>query len=277
MGELFTNLAKAIDWIGARLILLALLGTAVFAVFQPLVWEWAFDKSTPIAVANLGTLVTVLVTLLSLSLAGFGILAYGLVSGKLQERLMERSAEIEKEVARRTLALGESTLSKLQLMASRQAWQSYSELWRATGWDPKFTQDLGFGELVGTALNEAEVALRRTKTLPKGDEFDLLFMSSQNAVAYHLATRQLASDKERALVLASDLDPTKENHHAHETIAWVYMRFCEEKDPKYKEAVEIVRRLSADDKIPLAWRERLRERYAALFSVDFGKESQPPE
>lgn len=284
------NIAKVIDWVGVRLMLLGLLGIPAFAVVQPLVWEWAFDKSAPVAVANLGTLLTVLVTLVSLALAGFGIMAYALVTGKLEESLTERISEIQreveesltertsgiqKEVEKRTLALTEYTLIKLQLFASYQSYQSYDEMWQKEEYDHKVTESQEFTQLVERALDEAEDALQRTKTLPNTEEFVGAFTASKNTVAYHLGTRQLPSDKQRAIELANELAPLKEEKpHVGETIAWVYLRFSGRGDPEYVEAVQIAKRLFEDERIPQSWRTRLREKYARLFSDDFGEESE---
>lgn len=81
-------------WVGGAITL----GVVVFGIVQPFVWMWKYGKPPPEGILDLSTLLTILLTLLALGVAGFGTGTYVILAGRIRSEA-RKSAGIQMDRA----------------------------------------------------------------------------------------------------------------------------------------------------------------------------------
>ncbi len=276
MGKDWGKWGRRFDSVGARVLLFGFFLLIAFVIVQPLVWRLWLKEPGPVEAQSLASLVSILVTILSIAIAGFGVMAFKLAMGLIGQQLAVRSQRIEDDLHKRLTPRVDYALLKITLLNSVRTWQEYERVWSSRGYPEPVRNEPEVGELVAQALDETTYALRLAEKLPAESDYDPPRIASKNSVAYHLATRKEPADKERALSLVRELRSAAEtSHHIRETVAWVCLRFGEPGDQNWEEGTALVQALVSDRSLPDAWRGRLRTKYEQVFGLELRPVSGP--
>lgn len=252
---MFKWLGNLVDWLGLRLLVLAALGLVGFAILQPIIWDQVLEEPSPQASTDLASLIAIVVTVLALTLAGVGALAYHMVKNRLEadmdRRLDERLPEAMKQLENRAAF----TLVEIPLLLSYEIWRDYERLWK---------QGTRQDDLLDAAIEYGEQALQRSSDVGES-KADIARTACTNTLAFHLATRRNNNDKQRAMQFARQLEDDQ-SYRTLETAAWVYLRFSQESDDvMWNKGCEILGRVLNSADAPLEWREETRARYERAF------------
>ena len=248
----FRSVGKVIDWFGLRLILLLAIGLTAYSVLQPLIWSELLHRKLPAVSSDLASLMGIVVTIMALVLAIFGVTAYQLVDRKSQASLETRASELQtglqgyagnataklqtdiealaNTVNAKILLDSATAGAKLFISLSVQSFLSYDDLWRAENYLPgSLTTNIELARWLKNAISNAKTALDQFRGLPEPlqkerDSLRGILISSGN-YTYFLATRGLIEDKQEVLEMANELDRTGTNKRRLETVAWAYLRY----------------------------------------------------
>jgi hypothetical protein len=295
---------RSVPRTGAWLVVAILLVIVAFAVLQPFLWQWFFPHRTPptdSAAQDLGTLVGVVLTIMSLAIASVGVLGYNLLvqhtnalidksKTDLAAAVVDARRELEPRVLLARL-VSKYAVGMTRMAMSYNAWRDYDQLWRDSGWGKDWHDDKQdeFTDLLEYVIAENEDGFKAfrevTEALAGHPDLERMLgedpqltgelhgasLSSQISggnLAYHLAVRRAPGDCQRARELLADwtLPRAGENANAWETVAWVRLR-CTETPGRGEDwelgcrAYEMFATFCTSDHE----KETVRQRYAALF------------
>jgi hypothetical protein len=275
----FRRAAKVTDWLGFRLTLLLTVGLVGFAILQPFIWEVILNRKAPALSNDFAGITTIIVTIMALAFAGFGVVVYQLAEKHSEASLQERARELEDNI----LMHGAAANSKLYINISYQAFLSYDELWRRQAYSAKALEkdDKSNWELLrflDSAIDNARQALKQylglSEQLRSRQESADGLINCRCNYAYFLATRLRSdgriNDRERALDIARQLDQdrSKRNLHVRETVAWVYLRCCDPGDSLWERGLQDLALALNAGGLDV---ETLRARYTGVFGGKDGK------
>jgi hypothetical protein len=248
-ARFFRRAAKVTDWLGFRLTLLLTVGLVGFAILQPFIWEVILNRKAPALSNDFAGITTIIVTIMALAFAGFGVVVYQLAEKHSEASLQERAKELEDNI----LMHGAAANSKLYINISYQAFLSYDELWRQRSYRPTALEkeDKNNWELLrflDSAIDNARQALKQyldlSEQLRSKQESANGLINCRCNYAYFLATRLRSDgridDRERALDIVRQLDQdrSKRNLHVRETVAWIYLRCCDPGDSLWERGLQ---------------------------------------
>jgi hypothetical protein len=237
------GLGRTIDWLGMRVTLLLVLGLVGYAVLQPLIWSEVLNRKLPAVSSDLASLVGIVVTIMSLVLAVFGVVAYQLVERRTEARLEERATKLHDELREQAesdaaelkdnLMMNAVTANaKLFINISYQAFLSYEDLWKKAGYvDAYIKNDPDVQAFLNSAIGNAEKARDQMLSVPerlhaRSEYGDGIRICTGNLV-YFLATRASKGDEKRVLEMVTELDQQGIDTNKLETVAWAYLRYSE--------------------------------------------------
>jgi hypothetical protein len=247
-----------------------------------MLWLWIFDQEPPRATRSLGELVGLLVSIVSFSIAGLGLLAYTVIRDRLStqmseeaKRLLAATAEqddvLSKEIIAEVRPPLDFALVKLAMLNSVQYERQYEQIWEEEGYSPDWPT-AGTRGLVEATLREIELVGREADALPDGAPYDEAKNVYKNNLAYQLGTLRRPEDAQRALTLAGELQGDSD-YRVRETASWVFLRFSKPGQSEWARGEVVARSLFEDERIPAEWRDKKREKYTRVFpdlSVDAG-------
>lgn len=282
---------------GLWVLLLVAVSAVAYSLLQPLVWRFLFPgEQLPEGSENLAVLMAPIATILAIAFTVFGILAYTAVKGRmesqvdatvntfteaLKEELAATAAQTAQEAAQRVQedvnarlkeiqAAGDELSTRHFIRASNDAWKNYENLWRSHWREVRCIHDVAndseFVREVNDAVFYAEMAVTHSNNLPE-EKRPRLLVVAKNCLAYHLATRKAESDRDKARELADQL-ASEDNYHVFETVVWVRFRFplpgaSQDSD----KAIQGLKALLLDSKIPASWQLSIREKYRGVFNL----------
>jgi len=224
-------------------------GLVGFAILQPFIWEVILNRKAPALSNDFAGITTIIVTIMALAFAGFGVVVYQLAEKHSEASLQERAKELEDNI----LMHGAAANSKLYINISYQAFLSYDELWRQRSYRPTALEkeDKNNWELLrflDSAIDNARQALKQyldlSEQLRSKQESANGLINCRCNYAYFLATRLRSDgridDRERALDIVRQLDQdrSKRNLHVRETVAWIYLRCCDPGDSLWERGLQ---------------------------------------
>jgi len=236
--------AHAIDWFGLRLVVLALVGLTGFAILQPLIWTRVLHQTAPPGTPDLSSLVAVVVSIMSLGLAAFGVGAYKLTQRSIEQQLERRARSLNDELKWEAAR----AVGRLYLSLSFQAYRTYEDRWLEKLYAPDDLKNQSVLPFVEAAIDNSERALAEFDTLPprvrETTKCADAIMACKGNVTYFLATRRTEDDRRRVVTFADELlehveemskganSPASRNEVARqrETVAWAYLRYSRSVD-----------------------------------------------
>jgi hypothetical protein len=247
------GMGRTIDWLGMRILLLLVLGLVGYAVLQPLIWSEVLNRKLPAVSSDLASLIGIVVTIMALVLAVFGVVAYQALERRTEARLEARATQLHNELREQAetaaaklqdnLTMNAVTaIVKLYINISYQAFLSYEDLWRKAGYaDAYIKNDPDVQAFLNSAIGNAERARKEMLRIPgrlhtRTEYGEGIRISSGNLV-YFLATRASNGDKERVLKMVAELDQTGIDAHKLETVAWAYLRYSEPGQPNWNKGL----------------------------------------
>jgi hypothetical protein len=265
--KFFRALGRAIDWIGIRLILLLFMSVVGYAVLQPLIWSQILHRPPPANSSDLASLMAIVVTIMSVALAGFGVVVYQLAERRSEAGLNRRAKELQDDL-RVDAAIANA---KLYLNISVQAFLSYEDLWREEGYSgASLKNNRQVKDFLGAAIGNSENARKEMASLsaellrrPKCVQGLLICKGN---LAYFLATRASPEDKNRVLDLAHDVDQPGINIQKQDTVAWAYLRYSQPGQRRWKTGLSVLAALMNREDMEPDHADVLRSRYRGVFS-----------
>jgi hypothetical protein len=292
------TVGKAIDWLVLRLIMLLVVGLVAFAVLQPLIWSEILHKKPPANSTDLSSLMTIVVTIIGLALAGFGVVVYQLAERKNEARLEKLGNDLQKTLqskADKFRADAEQfqadaiqfradasdlrvdiaiSSSKNLINLSVQSFLSYEDLWGKAQppYALDFLNDDRLKKSLKDAIRNSKLALTQLESLPPPlrlrEEVARGILASKGNYVYFLATRADPGDKKSVIEMATELDGQRINTHKLETVAWAYLRYSTPAEPLWEVGLSRLATLMTRSDLSPEDAKTLRERYKGTFFRD---------
>ncbi len=269
----FRTAAKVADWFGFRLILLLTVCLVTFAVLQPLIWSEVLDRNPPGFSSDFAGLTAILVTIMSLALAGFGLVTYQLIERRASESLKQQAQEMEDNFRARAALAN----ARILVSISYQAYLSYDKLWserlysnNALKNDEVLRTFLDSAiEIAGKALGTCEEVPQR---LRERSECARERVKCKSNYTYFLATKMDPSDKKRVLEMAQELDQdgVETDVPKCETVAWSYLRYSEPGHPLWAKGLQRLTSVMSSETLPDSYKHILKKRYMGVFKGQGG-------
>jgi hypothetical protein len=270
------GVGRTIDWLGMRILLLLVLGLVGYAVLQPLIWSEVLNRKLPAVSPDLASLVGIVVTIMSLVLAVFGVVAYQLVERKLRDELRkqaERDAAELQDNLRMTAAIANAGIF---INISYQAFLSYEDLWQKKHYkNTCLKDDPDVRVFLTSAIGNAEQAREQVLLIPPRLRARPAYKENiricTGNLAYFLAVRASMDDKKKVLQMAAELDQPGIGTHLLDTVAWAYLRYSEPGQRLWNKGLaKLAQAMRASDEQPIDQDKQLRrekqlERYEGVF------------
>jgi hypothetical protein len=244
-----------------RILVLLVLAITTVGLLEPLLWKHFEHSKPPRDAGDIVALVTVVLTVVSIVLAVFGVVAFQIVDRRTQERLERRGRELNAELE----STAKSLNANMFLNFGAQSWNLYEEIWRRA--DPPFSsaalEDPSLIALVDDAIEKTRLALSRLEQLPEPYRTDEQLRVARSNLAFHLATRR--TDGIEAYGLVDGFEVT-DNPDRVETFAWVRLRFTEPGQSLWDEGLAALRRSLELPPPSASWRAAVKDRYWGAFA-----------
>ncbi|HEY6278298.1 MAG TPA: hypothetical protein VIX86_18430 [Streptosporangiaceae bacterium] len=280
--KFFRGVGRVVDWLGLRVLLLLVIGLVGYSLLQPLIWSEVLNRRLPAVSPDLASLVGIVVTIMSLVLAVFGVVAYQLVERRTEARLEERGTKLYDDLRTRAesdagdlqdnLRLNAAIAnSKLFINISYQAFLSYEDLWRKANYSDSFIKsNADVQEFLESAISNAEEASGELGRVPDRlhdrPRYQQGVRICTGNMVYYLATKADPGDRKRVLDMAAELDQQGIDVHKLETVAWAYLRYSEPGQPLWDQGLAKLALVRRDESASPGNREKQRRRYLGAFA-----------
>ena len=275
------GVGRTIDWLGMRILFLLVLGLVGYAVLQPLIWSEVLNRKLPAVSSDLASLVGIVVTIMALVLAVFGVVAYQALERRTEVRLEERATKLHDKLRKQAesdaaelqdnlMMNAVSANAKLFINISYQAFLSYEDLWKKARYtDAYIKNDPDVQAFLNSAIDNAERArdqmLRVPERLHAKPEYGPGIRICTGNLVYFLATRASKDDEEKVFEMVAELDQTGLDTHKLETVAWAYLRYSQPGQSPWDKGLAKLEQATRAAGPQTPGQDRRRQRYEGVF------------
>lgn len=263
-AEIDKSKRENLDWIALRVLLAIVTLVVLYVVFQPLIWSEGIGKPLPTGSPDFAELLAIVIAIMGLALAGFGVVTYQFTQRRAEASLEERATVLKKQLAEEAAVAN----ARLYTNISVQAYIAYEKLWSSQGYTLQGLEDKEVQLYVDSALDNARQAYEQFLNLSKErlQTYRQGYAWCKANYMYFLATKKVEQGKAFALARELKSEPKLEESK-RECIAWCYLRFSPPGKAEWKEGLTILAEvMNSADISDEAIREARKNRYRGVFN-----------